>query len=194
MDLDISCRRPLQPLLEFAAWFPRAQPLGVGNDLMAARRHHPVMGELVQQLIPYNLNLLFPYLTIFYSTGPQFTSSVLQSWFSNKGVKSQNITEMRSGRSEANTLSRLVYRLMTNSPPDPNSVYVLPEIFYSGKHTFFGHRPGGTWYGKDVAVVLWFVNRPWAILLLVVIVICPFFIFVKRAKLRDTLIEKWKSI
>lgn len=54
MDLDVSCRRPLEPVLEFPAWFPRTYPVGVGNDLMAARAQHPVMGEMIKQLIPHD--------------------------------------------------------------------------------------------------------------------------------------------
>ncbi|KAJ4399440.1 hypothetical protein N0V91_009449 [Didymella pomorum] len=81
MDLDIACRRPLEPLLQFPAWFPEASPLGVNNDLMA------------------------------------------------------------------NTAS---FR-------------ILPQIFYSEEYTFFGHSPGGTWHGRDVAIVLWLVERPLAV-------------------------------
>lgn len=112
MDLDVSCRRPLQPLLEFPAWFPRAHPVGVGNDLMAARPQHPVMGKILQELIPHDLNLLFPYITVFWSTGPQFTSNVLKSWFNdnhNKNKYSQNLTKTRSGRLKASKLSCLCH-------------------------------------------------------------------------------------
>jgi len=46
---------------------------------------------------------------------------------------------------------------------DSNCFAVLPRIFYSEEFTFFGHKPGGTWHGGDVAVVLWFVEHPWAL-------------------------------
>jgi mannosyltransferase OCH1-like enzyme len=81
MDLDISCRRPLDPLLQFAAWFPKASPLGVNNDLMAAAPKHPVVRQMTMELERYDKNWLFPYLTIFWSTGPQFTSDVLRASF-----------------------------------------------------------------------------------------------------------------
>lgn len=81
VDLDISCRRPLDPLLQFPAWFPEASPLGVNNDLMAAAAKHPVMRQMAMELERHNKNWLFPYLTIFWSTGPQFTSDVLKAWF-----------------------------------------------------------------------------------------------------------------
>lgn len=81
MDLDIDCRRPLDPLLQFPAWFPKTALLGVNNDVFAARAQHPAIGEMTAQLKPRNVNLFFPYLTIYWSTGPQFTSDVLKGWF-----------------------------------------------------------------------------------------------------------------
>jgi mannosyltransferase OCH1-like enzyme len=80
MDLDIACRRPLDPLLDFPAWFPEASPLGVNNDLMAARSKHPILKRMTTELKRHNRNWVFPYLTIFWSTGPQYTSDVLKDW------------------------------------------------------------------------------------------------------------------
>ena len=81
MDLDVACRRSLDPLLDFPAWFPEASPLGVNNDLMASAAKHPVVKKMTEGLVTHNWNLLFPYLTIFWTTGPQFTSTILQEWF-----------------------------------------------------------------------------------------------------------------
>jgi mannosyltransferase OCH1-like enzyme len=81
MDLDISCRRPLDPLLPFPAWFPRASPLGINNDLMATRARHPIMEKMTASLQSRNKWLIFPYLTIFWSTGPKFASDMLMTWF-----------------------------------------------------------------------------------------------------------------
>jgi mannosyltransferase OCH1-like enzyme len=81
MDLDIACRRPLDPLLQFSAWWPEASPLGVNNDLMASMPRHPILLEMTSRLVGRNWNLVFPYLTIFWSTGPQFSSDVLKVWW-----------------------------------------------------------------------------------------------------------------
>lgn len=145
MDLDIACRRPLDPLLPFPAWYPKATPFGVNNDLMATRARHPLTLLQLKQLAPRNKNLLFPYLTIFWSTGPQFTSDLLKMWyFALWGGQSHSY--------EAGT---------PKTPTDPDTVYVLPLPFYSEEYTFFGHSPGGTWHGDDVKVVLWLVDHPW---------------------------------
>jgi hypothetical protein len=37
---------------------------------------------------------------------------------------------------------------------EADAFFVLPQIFYSEKYTFFGHSPGGTWHESDVATVL----------------------------------------
>lgn len=80
MDLDISCRRALDPLLTVPAWFPRASPLGVNCDLVASAARHPIVGKMTESLRSRNRWLIFPYLTIFWSTGPQFTSDMLMAW------------------------------------------------------------------------------------------------------------------
>jgi mannosyltransferase OCH1-like enzyme len=87
MDMDIACRRSMDPLLGFPAWFPEASPLGVNNDLMATRARHPVIRLMLESLSARNLNLIFPYLTIFWSTGPQFTGDLLKRWFLKFGGK-----------------------------------------------------------------------------------------------------------
>jgi mannosyltransferase OCH1-like enzyme len=84
MDLDIACRRPLDPLLAFPAWFPRASPLGVNNDLMASAAGHPIIGKMTSSLQSRNKWLVFTYLTVFWSTGPQFTSDMVRAWFREK--------------------------------------------------------------------------------------------------------------
>lgn len=85
MDLDIACRRSLDPLLDFPAWFPEASPLGVNNDLMASAARHPLIKRMTERLAAYNQNWFFPYLTIFWSTGPSFASEILREWYKLSG-------------------------------------------------------------------------------------------------------------
>jgi mannosyltransferase OCH1-like enzyme len=163
MDLDIACRRPLNPLLPFPAWYPKASPFGVNNDLMATRARHPLTGMMLEELAPRDKDYFFPYLTIFWSTGPQFVSDVLRSWAS-KHTGAVSPPPKR--------------------PEDFNhdSVHVLPQEFYSEKYTFFGHSPGGTWHGKDVAVILWLVDRPWIFVLLPTLAAIVFIFYMRRRR------------
>jgi mannosyltransferase OCH1-like enzyme len=80
LDLDISCRKGLQPLLDFPAWMPRASPLGVNNDAMAARAGHPLMWRMIESLRRRDRNLVSSWLTIFWTTGPKFVSDMLREY------------------------------------------------------------------------------------------------------------------
>jgi mannosyltransferase OCH1-like enzyme len=97
MDLDIACRRPLDPLLNFPAWFPEASPLGVNNDLFAAAPRHPILHRMTLSLEGHNKYWVFPYLTIFWSTGPQFSSDILKEWFEHY---KQDLLALTSGKGQ----------------------------------------------------------------------------------------------
>jgi mannosyltransferase OCH1-like enzyme len=96
MDLDVACRRPLDPLLHFPAWFPEGSLLGVNNDLMAARPGHVIFEKLIKGLAARPGHVIFeklikglpasdrnwglPYFTFFWLTGPKYVSGVLRTW------------------------------------------------------------------------------------------------------------------
>jgi hypothetical protein len=65
--------------------------------------------------------------------------------------------------------------------------FILPQIFYSEEYSFFGHRPGGTWHGQDVVIVLWLVERPWIILLLGSMFLCALVVKTKRRNILNIL-------
>ncbi|KAK4503373.1 hypothetical protein PRZ48_004288 [Zasmidium cellare] len=163
MDMDIACRRPLTPLLQTPGWFPKAEPFGVNNDLFAARQGHGLMQMMIERLESRNWNLIFPYVTIFWSTGPQFASDMVRRWYNKGWAKRYNAGESKQDS-------------------DADAFYVLPPDFYSEKYTFFGHSPGGTWHGDDVAVVLWLVDRPWVLLLLAAATTIPFMVVALRMR------------
>lgn len=99
MDLDIACRRPLDPLLGLPAWFPEASPLGVNNDLMATEPQHPIFKKLTDGLIAHNRNWIFPYVTIFWTTGPHF-SVILEEWYNDCGGRRCSVHTNRQGYGE----------------------------------------------------------------------------------------------
>jgi hypothetical protein len=65
---------------------------------------------------------------------------------------------------------------------DPKAFFVLPQIYYSEQYTFFGHSPGGTWHGGDVAVVLWFVGKPWVLLVILLVIAIGAYTMKKRQR------------
>ncbi|KAI5361218.1 Putative glycosyltransferase, DXD sugar-binding, nucleotide-diphospho-sugar transferase [Septoria linicola] len=96
MDLDIAFRRSLTPLMKFPAWFPKASPLGVNNDLMASRAKHPVVEMMIHRLSARNKWLIFPYVTMFWSTSPQFAGDIFKEWWLRGGAKQNKAGEFSS--------------------------------------------------------------------------------------------------
>lgn len=167
LDLDVACRKALAPIIDVPAWFPRAQPLGVNNDAMASRRGHPLLWKMCDSLRRRNHNLLFPWITIFWTTGPRFTSDILKEYLEEHGVVGANNADVSK-------------RIKKNS--DANAVYVLPMEFYSEEYTFFGHSPGGTWYEGDVAAVLWIADHLWVLGLVPVVLIAGVVLVVRKRR------------
>ena len=182
MDLDVACRRPLDPLLQFSAWWPKARPLGVNNDLMAARRGHPVV-EYATGRLGERAGWWWgsDWVTVFWSTGPRFMSDVLKEWYHMFPEERYRAGEDKSP--DAGKCSNLLLKSLEefefdgrpaandsiNIVADPDAFFILPEQFYSQDpgYTFFGHSPGGTWYGDDAHFIMWVLDRPWIIVLVV---------------------------
>jgi inositol phosphorylceramide mannosyltransferase catalytic subunit len=75
MDMDLHCRRPLEPLRRFDFVAPAAFPAGVSNGFIMARPQLPFMGEVVRRLSEYDINWLgLPYATVSFTTGCHFLS------------------------------------------------------------------------------------------------------------------------
>ncbi|GAB1199128.1 hypothetical protein APSETT444_008473 [Aspergillus pseudonomiae] len=130
IDMDIACRRPLDPLLDFSAWMPKTQPYGVSNDLMASTPGHPFITKVALALHDHDGFYLSKYITVFFTTGPMYLSSLLTEWF----------RKVQNGPGEEITM--------------PHGVAILPSMMYdTTAYSFFGHAPGSTWHGNDVAII-----------------------------------------
>ncbi|PKI84891.1 hypothetical protein MVES_001269 [Malassezia vespertilionis] len=136
MDLDIGCRRRLDSLLRFDAIVPKTIPVGVSNDLMLFKPGEPMLELLIQNLKRFNHNLITPYATIMFSTGPMYVSAVYRM------------------NADANP------SVGPSTPTDPTvgfrGVRVLPKFLY-GKNakpgetpdSFFDHMYGSSWHEGD---------------------------------------------
>ncbi|BGO92758.1 hypothetical protein NBRC10512_007877 [Rhodotorula toruloides] len=80
MDLDIGCRRNLDPLRYFRVILPQTIPVGVSNDLMFAEPAHPFMDLVIHNLITFDHTYGTNYPTVMFSTGPMFLSAVYGMW------------------------------------------------------------------------------------------------------------------
>ena len=81
MDLDITPRRYLDPLLTLPAFACLTTPTGISNDALGAAPGHPFFLHVINSLQKYNKNWYSPYITVMSSTGPLFLSLVWKEWF-----------------------------------------------------------------------------------------------------------------
>ncbi|KAI9668516.1 MAG: hypothetical protein M1829_005333 [Trizodia sp. TS-e1964] len=152
IDLDVGCRRALEPLVGFDALFPKTKPVGVSNDMMAGGPGHPFFYQLMHALERNNRWLVTKYPTVFFSTGPMFVNLQLASYIFQED------------------------RNQTGSAVASSSVRILPSMFYdSTEHSFFAHVPGSSWHGNDVTAIFFIWNHLTAILSLLFFAILAFF-------------------
>lgn len=75
LDLDLHCRRPLDPLRRFEFVAPAAFPAGVSNGFMMAKPHSDFMARILDNLPKFDLSWFgLPYLTVSFSTGCHYLS------------------------------------------------------------------------------------------------------------------------
>lgn len=140
--MDIGCRRPLDPLLDFPALMPRTWPYGVSNDLMASAPQHPFIIKVALGLQDHNENYLSKYLTVFFTTGPMFLSAILKRWL---WIQQQGYMDPLS---------------------TAHGVAILPSMMYdTTDYSFFAHYRGSSWHGNDVAVTRFMYRHLWGFVL-----------------------------
>ncbi|KAK0191095.1 glycosyltransferase family 32 protein [Armillaria mellea] len=130
LDLDIGCKRPLDPLLAYPVILPKTIPVGISNDLIFSEKGHPFMAQVIHSLVTFDHSWILNYPTVMFSTGPMFLS-VQYSIFTS---------------SHASAVS------------DP--IRVLPKSLYGknakegeAPHTFFSHFYGSSWHADDAAFI-----------------------------------------
>ncbi|GAA5997348.1 uncharacterized protein JCM10292_000194 [Rhodotorula paludigena] len=130
MDLDIGCRRNLDPLRYFQVILPQTIPVGVSNDLMIAEKGHPFMDLVIHNLITFDHTYGTNYPTVMFSTGPMFVSAVYGMWPKDldEGVERQ-----------VRVLPRRWYG--KNAP--------LSEM----EESYFDHFYGSSWHADDAGFI-----------------------------------------
>jgi mannosyltransferase OCH1-like enzyme len=140
IDLDVGCRRCLDPLLNSSIWFPRTQPYGVSNDVMASIPGHPLMMKLALDLQDRHASLLPPYMEVFWTTGPMYVNNILSSWLQHK----RNAIEEGT-----------VEHSVDISTQEDGLVILPPEFYDRTEYSFFRHVPGSSWHGPDAVLLGW---------------------------------------
>lgn len=80
MDLDVGCKRAIDPLLYYDVILPATIPVGVSNDVMLAEKGHPFLDFVIHSLISFDHQYTTNYPTVMFSTGPMFLSAVYGMW------------------------------------------------------------------------------------------------------------------
>ncbi|KAJ3041176.1 hypothetical protein HK097_002371 [Rhizophlyctis rosea] len=77
LDMDLACRRSLDPFRRFDFLSPAAHPVGVSNGFMMSPPRAPLLNRLIQNLTPFNHFYFSAYPTVMFSTGCMFLSAHL---------------------------------------------------------------------------------------------------------------------
>ncbi|KAI5450832.1 hypothetical protein NCC49_002574 [Naganishia albida] len=135
MDLDIGCKRRLEPLIsgDWDVLLPRTKPVGVSNDLIFSAKRHPFMEATIHGLIAFDHRYVTNYPTVMFSTGPMFLSAQYGLY------------------SSAHPL--------TPTHPRPQ-IRILPKSLYGknakpeeAPHSFFAHYYGSSWHSDDAGFI-----------------------------------------
>lgn len=135
MDLDIGCKRRLEPLLG-ADWdviLPRTKPVGVSNDLIFSSKRSPFMEQTIHGLPAFNHRYLTNYPTVMFSTGPMFLSAQYGLYQSAHPLTPQN------PRAEVRILPKPLYGKNAKQGEAP--------------HSFFSHFYGSSWHADDAGFI-----------------------------------------
>lgn len=128
IDLDCGVDFKIDPLLAFPAWVRQTDPIGVSNDIMGSVPGHPFFFRVIKELKRYNRNYHISYLTIMYSTGPLFLSTVRHAYYKSFGAAA--------------------------GPRPGGEVRVLVPIDYElNTRYFFFEAPGSSWHQSDANMI-----------------------------------------
>lgn len=183
IDLDIGCARSLESLLPFAAFFPATDPIGVSNDLMGARKAHPFMNLLGDEILAQNslrgvrrrksawrriVGLMnSSYVTVFFTTGPMFVNIQLRDYY--QSLMSHSRSKVKSNSKSATKLGVGSESDMSDfeRKRDPDGVVILPKRFYSATlSSYFMHFPGSSWHASDARITVFMLHvAPYIVLL-----------------------------
>jgi len=137
MDLDIGCRRRIDPLLQgqWEVLLPVTKPVGVSNDLLVAIPKSRFFYQTINGLKSFNHNYVTNYPTVMFSTGPMMLSAQYGLYMKRHPV----------------------------TPEDPHAhVRILPTKLYGKNapletvpHSFFSHFYGSSWHADDAGFITW---------------------------------------
>ncbi|PYH42909.1 glycosyltransferase family 32 protein, partial [Aspergillus saccharolyticus JOP 1030-1] len=150
LDMDLACRRSLEPLREFDFVAPAAHPVGISIGMMLAAPNNSYVRELVDNLPRFNRRWsLLPYITIMFSTGCHYASTIFT---------------LQSHRASLRVLA---------GPPDRPTLHMLNGFVNT---PLFQHLGSSSWHGRDAQWIKFFARCDQRLAFLVIVVFLGSFI------------------
>ncbi|KAM7210327.1 family 32 putative glycosyltransferase [Rhypophila decipiens] len=179
LDLDNGCKTDLSPLLYFPTWTCDPGRGALSNNILASAPNHPFWMYLTQKLLEYDVDWIFPYVTISWASGQWFESAVWEGYHdllpsaSNKGK-----TTLEGNGDDGGQL----YRIM------------MDDREGADEWVFFTQERGGSWINWDNRMFLWIGDHLGVVILMlgaaVGIAACVGLRISRRMKLRDGMMAK----
>ena len=156
LDMDISCRENLDPLLRYPFLTPGAHPAGINNAFIVARPGHPFLTKLIEQVPKHNLTWTgLPYVENMLSTGCMFVSNVWVSYMREMAHKAKKVEKARKAHKVVKT---------EDIPKEEDKLYILADEYNNtvrhmlrGNVTtpLFHHGGESSWHRKDAKYIFW---------------------------------------
>ncbi|OGM45767.1 glycosyl transferase [Aspergillus bombycis] len=127
LDLDLVCKRSLEPLRRFDFVAPAAYPAGFSIGMILSTPKNSFVRDLIDNLPRFNRRwFLFPYVTVMFSTGCHYASTIYTT--------------------QANRTS---LRILSGTPGRPNMHMLNGEV----DTPLFRHLGTSSWHANDALFV-----------------------------------------
>ncbi|KAF3925933.1 hypothetical protein ABW20_dc0105935 [Dactylellina cionopaga] len=155
IDLDVGCKRALDPLLVYPAWARKTDPTGISNDVMAAIPEHPFFVRVTDALKGYDRHWVMPYITIMASTGPLFLSIIWKKYTGQTLEESARVRILM--RSEQQLTDWSFFKVYSGSSWHTQDAQT---IFWMQQHVPLLVLCGFSLAGVIGYTVYWVIHRP----------------------------------
>ncbi|KAB8228371.1 glycosyltransferase family 32 protein [Aspergillus alliaceus] len=127
LDLDLVCKRSLEPLRRFDFVAPAAYPAGFSIGMLLSSRNNSFVRDLIYNLPRFNRRwFLLPYVTVMFSTGCHYASTIYTTQF--------NRTSLR----------------ILSGPPDRPNMHMLNGFVDT---PLFRHLGTSSWHANDALLL-----------------------------------------
>lgn len=144
LDLDLTCRQPLDDLLHapFLTSSTSKWPVGINNAFILSRPQHPFLGHLIDddRIQDYIREWPFPWIESMMTTGFMFLSNAWMDY--------------------VETHKHLSYRDSVFVLADSHGKYAEHALGGKAKTPLFEHARAGSWHAWDASIILAVEKRP----------------------------------